>query len=135
MRKKKLFLYKVMSSKEELATVVNRLRQAIKSKIPIFIQRDSTRINRLLRVLKQEKTVILMKVYSSTQLVKVAHGVTDIELLTTGINVKAKQLATWAKKMLNNNNGWLLISTTQGLMSHREAEKKHLGGKVIGMVQ
>jgi len=41
----------------------------------------------------------------------------------------------WEKRFLPANNiGLLLVSTSQGVVSHKEAKKKGMGGKLLGYV-
>ncbi len=49
--------------------------------------------------------------------------------------VKAKEIEQWEKQYLPSRNfGVLVISTSQGLMTHREAKKRGIGGRLIAYV-
>ena len=49
--------------------------------------------------------------------------------------VKSKNLEKWAKTYLPSRDlGVLAISTPQGVMSHREARQKNVGGQLLAYV-
>jgi len=49
--------------------------------------------------------------------------------------VGSKEFEVWEKRFLPSRDiGLLVISTSQGVMSHKEAEKKNLGGQLLAFV-
>jgi small subunit ribosomal protein S8 len=47
-------------------------------------------------------------------------------------SVRVEELEEWEKKMLPSREvGTIVISTPKGVLSHREAREKHLGGKLL----
>ncbi|HII85947.1 TPA: 30S ribosomal protein S8 [Candidatus Bathyarchaeota archaeon] len=49
--------------------------------------------------------------------------------------VKFDKFEDWEKKFLPSRDvGIMVISTSQGVMSHREAEEKNLGGRLLAFV-
>jgi small subunit ribosomal protein S8 len=49
--------------------------------------------------------------------------------------VKLDELENWEKKFLPSRDvGILIISTPKGVMSHKEAREKHLGGRLLAFV-
>lgn len=48
--------------------------------------------------------------------------------------VRAKDLPKWEKVLPAYNRGLIVVSTNQGVMSHREALEKGIGGKLIAYV-
>ncbi|MEM3626892.1 MAG: 30S ribosomal protein S8 [Candidatus Bathyarchaeia archaeon] len=50
-------------------------------------------------------------------------------------SVKADKFEQWEKKFLPSKDvGILVISTSKGVLSHREAKEKHIGGKLLAFV-
>lgn len=50
-------------------------------------------------------------------------------------SVKVEEIEDWEKKFLPSRDvGILAISTSKGVISHREAKEKHIGGKLIAFV-
>ena len=49
--------------------------------------------------------------------------------------VSSKKFETWEKRFLPSRDiGVIVISTPQGVMSHREAKKKNIGGRLLAFV-
>jgi len=50
-------------------------------------------------------------------------------------SVRIEEIEDWEKKFLPSRDvGILVISTPKGVISHREAKEKHVGGKLIAFV-
>ncbi|MEM3442653.1 MAG: 30S ribosomal protein S8 [Candidatus Bathyarchaeia archaeon] len=50
-------------------------------------------------------------------------------------SVKVDEIEEWEKKFLPSRDvGMLVVSTPLGVLSHREAKEKHVGGKLIAYV-
>ncbi|MEM3823626.1 MAG: 30S ribosomal protein S8, partial [Candidatus Bathyarchaeia archaeon] len=50
-------------------------------------------------------------------------------------SVKADKFEQWEKKFLPSKDvGILVISTSKGVLSHRDAKEKHIGGKLLAFV-
>jgi small subunit ribosomal protein S8 len=49
--------------------------------------------------------------------------------------VKYDEFETWEKKFLPSRDvGIIVVSTSQGVIAHREAEQKNLGGRLLAFV-
>jgi small subunit ribosomal protein S8 len=49
--------------------------------------------------------------------------------------VKFDEFETWEKKFLPSRDvGLMVVSTSQGVLAHREAEEKSLGGRLLAFV-
>ena len=49
--------------------------------------------------------------------------------------VKFDEFETWEKKFLPSRDvGIMVVSTSQGVIAHREAEEKNLGGRLLAFV-
>jgi len=50
-------------------------------------------------------------------------------------SVSANEFETWEKRFLPSRDvGLLVVSTSKGVMSHREAKKKNVGGRLLSFV-
>jgi small subunit ribosomal protein S8 len=50
-------------------------------------------------------------------------------------SVRIEEFKEWEKKILPSREvGTMVISTPKGILSHREAREKHLGGKLLAFV-
>lgn len=121
-----------MSAKEALISTFSRLKQSKINKIPIIIETNHTSIKSLIAVLEANKPIIVVKKYKNSYAVRVSTTVSSIEVLPQFVHTKNNQLQDWAKKMLAEKSGCLVLSTSRGIMSHHEATSKHLGGQILG---
>ena len=49
--------------------------------------------------------------------------------------VSSREFEVWEKRFLPSRDiGLLVISTSQGVMSHKEAEKKNIGGRLLAFI-
>ena len=49
--------------------------------------------------------------------------------------VKVGEFENWEKKFLPSRDvGIMVVSTSKGVISHREAEEKHIGGRLLAFV-
>ena len=61
--------------------------------------------------------------------------ITKSRAITPRFKVKKDEYNTWEQQFLPAyNRGMLLVSTNQGVMSHKEAVNKNIGGVLIGYV-
>ena len=61
--------------------------------------------------------------------------ITKCWAITTRFKVKKDEYNTWEQQFLPAyNRGILLVTTNQGVMSHKEAVNKNIGGFLIGYV-
>jgi small subunit ribosomal protein S15Ae len=48
-------------------------------------------------------------------------------------DVKVKNIESWTTSLLPSRQfGFLVMTTSGGIMDHEEARRKHLGGKILG---
>ena len=61
--------------------------------------------------------------------------ITKCSAITPRFKVKKNEYNTWEQQFLPSyNRGMLLVTTNQGVMSHKEAANKGIGGFLIGYV-
>ena len=54
-------------------------------------------------------------------------------LLLTGLCEHMQDLEAWAERLLPSRQfGFVIITTSAGIMDHEEARRKKVGGKVLG---
>ena len=61
--------------------------------------------------------------------------ITKCGIITPRFKVKKDEYGVWEQQFLPSyNKGMLLVTTNQGVMSHKEAVNKNIGGFLIGYV-
>lgn len=119
---------------KEIVNSLKRLQVAHTVNIPVYIDTKLKSIVNLLNMLETEKYVNVKKKHKTYCLVEVTKDVTKIEVLPQFIHSKAKKLNKYVDELLNDQNGQLIISTSQGIMTHEKALKKKIGGQVIAYI-
>ena len=67
--------------------------------------------------------------------VELKKKVNDCKTIKPRYSIKADEFEKWEKRFLPARGfGFLLLSTTKGIMTHEDAKKQHLGGKLIAYV-
>ena len=48
-------------------------------------------------------------------------------------NIAVDELEKWVQNLLPSRNfGYIILTTSSGIMDHKEARRKHTGGKILG---
>jgi small subunit ribosomal protein S8 len=118
-------------SQDILSDVLNELMNAKRAKkSSITISKSSSLLSRVLDMMKQygyldyekneNKTMIVMKDMTECRAVKPRYAVSK------------KQIEKYTRRFLPARNmGYIIISTSKGLMTHQEAQENKLGGSII----
>jgi len=54
-------------------------------------------------------------------------------VISPRFNIQLKDLETWIANLLPSRQfGYLVLTTSAGIMDHEEARRKHTGGKILG---
>lgn len=123
-----------MATRNALIVTLQNLRKSIKQKNVVTIITNSKTVKKLLKLLEEEHVVKIQKAEKNKTYVQITADVTTIEVVNSFTNVKKEQVERWAVKLLPTINGSLILSTSAGLMTHREAMERQTGGRIIGFV-
>jgi small subunit ribosomal protein S8 len=67
--------------------------------------------------------------------VELKSRVNDCNVIKPRFSVKVDEFEKWEKRFLPARQfGILILSTTKGIMTHEDAKKQHLGGKLLAYV-
>lgn len=119
---------------KQLVDTLKRLQVAHAVNVPVYVDTTIKSILNLLNMLETEKCATITKKHKTYRLVEVTNEVTKIEVFPQFIHSKAHKLNKYAKEFLNGKNGQLIVSTSQGFMSHEKAMKKKIGGQIIAYI-
>lgn len=54
-------------------------------------------------------------------------------MISPRFDVKVPELETWINDLLPSRQfGFIVLTTSAGIMDHEEARRKHTGGKILG---
>lgn len=117
-----------------IADVLKRLNKSLKINVPIIVNYNQKSVEDLIKLLAKEKTVITIKKYEASYLVKVAKDITSLEALPKCKSVKKVKINKTANEMVQTDKGYLIISTSKGIMTNKQALEKQLGGIILGII-
>ena len=67
--------------------------------------------------------------------VKILGKINEAKAIRPRFNVKKNEFIKWEKRFLPSvNDGILIVSTSSGIMTHRDAKKLNIGGLLLGYV-
>jgi len=56
-----------------------------------------------------------------------------VGVISPRYNVQLQELEKWIVKLLPSRQfGYIVLTTSAGIMDHEEARRKHAGGKILG---
>lgn len=123
-----------------LANMLSSVKNAVKvGKTEIFVRQTSGISTQVLKLMQEKGYVGEFetiddgrgKVYK----IKLSHTINNCGAISPRMPIKASELEKWEKRYLPAQEfGLLLVTTSAGVMTHIEAKKKHLGGKLIAFV-
>ncbi len=68
-------------------------------------------------------------------IIKLSHTINDCKAIKPRYKVKKDEFEKFEKRYLPSRHiGILIVSTSQGVMSHREAKEKGIGGRLLAYV-
>lgn len=122
-------------SKDAITTTLKRLNTSIVINVPIIVEIKINSVKTLIETLENEQVLVITRKNSNSYLVKVKTEITAIEALPKFISTKKTQIPDLVDKFLANKEGYLILSTTNGIMTHLRAQQKHIGGQILGFIQ
>ena len=121
-------------SQDIVADALNMIRNATKAnKESVKVKRISNLLIEILKIMKQKNAIKKYKINSKDKSIEIITGeLTDCKAIKPRFTVTVKEIEKYTKRYLPAKNiGILIISTSQGLMTHQTAEDKNIGGSLI----
>lgn len=121
-------------SQDIIADALNMLRNAKKAR------KETTKINRtskllieILKIMKQNKAVKKYKIDIKNKFVEITLGdFMECKAIKPRFTVKKDQIEKYKRRYLPARDiGAIIISTSKGLMTHKEAFDEGIGGSLI----
>jgi len=119
---------------DALRTIVNAER---KGKKQVLIRPCSKILLKFLRVMQKRGYIGEFEVIddhrSNKVVVELLGRINKCGTISPRFDIKLPQVENWLNNILPSRQfGYLILSTTYGIMDHEEARKKHTGGKILG---
>jgi small subunit ribosomal protein S8 len=123
---------------DPLANAMSTIANAeILGRKEVTIRPASRIIANVLRVIQKYGTIGEFEVMEDLWIISVQllGRITKIGVIKPRYPVKVKDYVDWEKQYLPARDmGILVVSTSEGVMSHHEAEEKNLGGRLLAYV-
>ncbi len=126
-----------MSLNNPLANVLSAINNAERvSHKKVVLQNTGRVIEKVLAILQQEKYVesfeFIGGVRGGTITVTLCQGINKIGVITPNFSVKFADFQKWEQRYLPAKDfGILIVSTSQGMMTHYQAQELGIGGRLL----
>lgn len=121
-------------SQDIIADALNMLRNAKKARKEITkVNRTSKLLIEILKIMKQNKAVKKYKIDIKNKFVEITLGdFMECKAIKPRFTVKKDQIEKYKRRYLPARDiGAIIISTSKGLMTHKEAFDEGIGGSLI----
>ena len=117
-----------------LKNIVNAER---KGKRQVLLRTSSKVLIRFLRLMQRKGYIgefeIIDDHRSGKIIVELLGRINKCGVISPRFDVPLKKVEQWCNNILPSRQfGFLVLTTTYGMMDHEEAKKKHTGGKILG---
>ena len=123
-----------------LANLLNTIKNAERAaKREVYIKQVSNLSTQVLKKLQENGYIgefeIIDDKRGKVYRVQLTHTINNCGVISPRFPVSHKEIEPWEKKFLPAQGmGVMLLSTSKGLLTHEEAKKKGIGGKLIAFV-
>jgi len=119
--------------------LINLKNCELASKEQCICRPASKLLGRILEVMKKYGYIAEYKRIDDKKcglyVVKLSHTINDCKAIKPRYKVKKNEFEKFEKRYLPSRDvGILIVSTSQGVMSHREAKEKGIGGRLLAYV-
>jgi len=121
-------------SQDIIADALNMIRNAKKArKNSIKIRRISNLLIDVLKIMKEKKAIKKYKINSKDQSIDVTiEEIFDCRAIKPRFTVKVDQIEKYRRRYLPARNiGFVIVSTSKGLLTHEQAQEMKIGGCLI----
>ncbi|GMM35864.1 hypothetical protein DASC09_031890 [Saccharomycopsis crataegensis] len=129
-----------MTRSSVLADALNTINNASKTgKRQVLIRPSSKVIIKFLQVMQQHGYIGEFEViddHRSNKIVVQLNGrLNKCGIVSPRYNVKIDDIEKWTDNLLPARQfGFVILTTSAGIMDHEEAKRKHVAGKILGFV-
>jgi len=127
-----------MSANDNLANVFTAVRNAERlAKPEVFTRPKSKLVTECLKLMQKNGYIgefeIIEDGRGSIYHIKLVHRINNCGVVKPRFPTKLLEFEKWEQRFLPANDvGFLIVSTPKGIMTHREAKQKKLGGALLG---
>ena len=121
-------------SQDTIADALNMIRNAKKArKNTVKVKRISNPLIDILKIMKEKNAIKKYKINSKDQSMEITlSDIVDCRAIKPRFTVKTDQIERYRRRYLPARNiGFVLVSTSKGLMTHDQAQEENIGGCLV----
>jgi small subunit ribosomal protein S8 len=121
-------------SQDTIADALNMIRNAKKArKNTVKVKRISNLLIDILKIMKEKNAIKKYKINSKDQSMEITlSDIVDCRAIKPRFTVKTDQIERYRRRYLPARNiGFVLVSTSKGLMTHDQAQEENIGGCLV----
>ncbi|MCD6503489.1 MAG: 30S ribosomal protein S8 [Euryarchaeota archaeon] len=125
---------------DPLADALSKIKNSERAgKMTVEIKPASKLIARVLEIMQEEGYVESVEYVDDARggkfIVKLKGKINDCGAIKPRFSVRIREMDKWERRYLPARDfGILILTTPQGIMTHREAKKRHTGGRLLAYV-
>ncbi len=125
---------------DPLADALSKIKNSERAgKMIVEVKPVSKLIARVLQIMQEEGYIESIEFVDDGRggklKVKLKGKINDCGAIKPRFSVKIREMDKWERRYLPARDfGILILTTPQGIMTHREAKKRHIGGKLLAYV-
>ncbi|HDJ50938.1 MAG TPA: 30S ribosomal protein S8 [Thermoprotei archaeon] len=125
---------------DPLADALSKIKNSERAgKMVVEIKPASKLIARVLEIMQEEGYVDSVEYVDDTRggkfIVRLKGKINDCGAIKPRFSVRIREMDKWERRYLPARDfGILILTTPQGVMTHREAKKRHVGGRLLAYV-
>jgi len=125
---------------DPLADALSKIKNSERAgKMTVEIKPASKLIARVLEIMQEEGYVESVEYVDDARggkfIVKLKGKINDCGAIKPRFSVRIREMDKWERRYLPARDfGILILTTPQGIMTHREAKKRHIGGRLLAYV-
>lgn len=121
-----------MAIQNAIVNLLNELESAVGYQTIVIINAERPTIKKLIKLLHDEKAIEILSSRNNKQYVKGNSDIIKISSTPEFKNVNNEHLVFELAKLIPTVNGTVILTTTDGLITHRQALERDIGGRIIG---
>jgi len=125
---------------DPLADALSKIKNSERAgKMVVEIKPASKLIARVLEIMHEEGYVDSVEYVDDARggkfIVRLKGKINDCGAIKPRFSVRIREMDKWERRYLPARDfGILILTTPQGVMTHREAKKRHVGGRLLAYV-
>lgn len=121
-----------MAVQRAIVTVLTELESATNRRTIIEVDTQRVTIRRLVELLHSENAIKIVRVQRNRHFIKINKSIVKISATPEFKNISNEDLVFELRSLVPTVTGTVILTTPEGLITHRQALDREIGGRVVG---